>query len=97
MTSVLPKKIQRQLDKLAALEAGGVDNWEWYDEALKCWQEENEKEELAEEFLDEILSLICSDCKIEEPAGRGAGYGISHTEPLLDLIMRRVEKFKDGE
>lgn len=29
--------------KLAALEAGGVDNWEWYSESLKeFWEEEEE-------------------------------------------------------
>lgn len=29
--------------KLAALENGGVDNWEWYSESLKeLWEEENQ-------------------------------------------------------
>lgn len=32
-------EIIERLDKLAALEAGGVDNWEWYDEAMS---QENE-------------------------------------------------------
>lgn len=26
-------------EKLAALEAGGVDNWEWYHESIKDWLE----------------------------------------------------------
>ena len=30
--------VQKQLDKLQALEAGGVDNWEWYDESLDSWR-----------------------------------------------------------
>lgn len=33
--------LQRDSQKLAALEAGGVDNWEWYSESLKeFWEEE---------------------------------------------------------
>ena len=30
------KEVQGRLDKLAALEAGGVDNWEWYDLSLEA-------------------------------------------------------------
>lgn len=79
---------------LDALEAGGVDNWEWYDESLKSWREENEKEELAEHFLEELLEIICTDCRIEQPSGTGAGYGISETQPALDFILHNIEKFR---
>ena len=30
--------------KLEALEAGGVDNWEWYDESLKEFREEEDED-----------------------------------------------------
>lgn len=33
-------EIEKALDKLYALEMGGVDNWEWYDEALSDWHEQ---------------------------------------------------------
>jgi hypothetical protein len=33
--------IIEQLDKLAALEAAGVDNWEWYGEALSSMNDED--------------------------------------------------------
>jgi len=34
--------LQKDSRKLAALEAGGVDNWEWYGESLKdFWAEED--------------------------------------------------------
>lgn len=32
-------EINKRLDKLQALENGGVDNWEWYCEALSAWGE----------------------------------------------------------
>lgn len=31
----LSKEVQARLNKLNALEAGGVDNWEWYEQSLE--------------------------------------------------------------
>lgn len=90
----LTEKDKRRLAKLDALEAGGVDNWEWYDESLKDWFAENEKIEKAECFLDTILEIICSECEISEPAGSGCGYSINNTKPVLNFILESVEKFK---
>lgn len=41
------KEVQRQLDKLQALENGGVDNWEWYDQSLEDagWFDEEDEED----------------------------------------------------
>lgn len=36
------KEMQRRLRKLDALEAGGVDNWEWYEASLEKMEEEEE-------------------------------------------------------
>lgn len=33
------KDLQESSDKLAALEDAGVDNWEWYDEAMKSYRD----------------------------------------------------------
>jgi hypothetical protein len=33
------RDMQRRLEKLAALEDGGVDNWEWYDAAMVVYHE----------------------------------------------------------
>lgn len=90
----LTEKDKRRLAKLDALEAGGVDNWEWYGESLKDWFAENEKIEQAEKFIDNLLEVICTECSIDEPAGRGCGYGVSKTKPLFDFIINNVEKFK---
>lgn len=41
------KENRRKLEKLAALENAGVDNWEWYDaleEVHEQWDEEDEEE-----------------------------------------------------
>lgn len=93
----LPENIQRRLAKLDALEAGGVDNWEWYGEALKDWRAENEKMEIAESFLDELIEILCCDCRIEQPAGAGAGYSITDTKPALNFILKQVARFESQE
>lgn len=39
------KELTRARQKLSALMAGGVDNWEWYGEALEeFWAEEEDEE-----------------------------------------------------
>ena len=40
------KDLQRAKAKLDALEAGGVDNWEWYSESHKDFRKETELEKL---------------------------------------------------
>lgn len=70
------KELERAAAKLRALEAGGVDNWEWYGESLKEWFKENELEELVESYADSILELCSSEGDVEYPAGRECGHNI---------------------
>lgn len=53
-------KLLRNSAKLAALENGGVDNWEWYSHSLNdnnYWEEFDEKsdEELTKDYKDVII------------------------------------------
>lgn len=70
------KELERAYDKLSALEAGGVDNWEWYDESLKAWRKENELEELIETCTNDILEVCSLEGNVEYPAGFEAGHSI---------------------
>lgn len=49
-TVTLTKKeyweLRRSAFKLDCLEAGGVDNWDWYDESLKDYYAAVEKDEI---------------------------------------------------
>jgi hypothetical protein len=38
------KELLRDSRMLSALHNGGVDNWEWYDESLKSFWDEEEEE-----------------------------------------------------
>jgi len=81
--------------KLAALEAGGVDNWEWYSESLKEYWAENEKDEIIEDTVTEICEALCES--IEEPAGVGCGYGVTEkgTEELSIILTNFLKKIKE--
>ena len=39
------KEVQQRLDKLTALEGSGVDNWEWYDDAIATLVDDEEDED----------------------------------------------------
>ena len=75
-------KIQRSLSKLDALEAGGVDSWEWYDDSLKDWFKENEIDYELEEFVEYVRDLLV-DAEVDQPAGTGCGYSITINEESL--------------
>jgi hypothetical protein len=87
------KEIERKLAKLAALEAGGVDNWDFYDESLKEYRATIEREELAEKLVSDILDTLSEG--IHEPAGRGCGFGFSESaaDDVLAIIMEQVKEF----
>jgi hypothetical protein len=74
--------------KLNCLERGGVDNWEWYGESLNEYREMKERKEKINETLDELLSILSGG--IEEPAGRGCGYGVREEtqEELKDFLLK---------
>lgn len=42
----------RASNKLSCLEAGGVDNWTWYDEALSDYDSDLDDDILTEDYKD---------------------------------------------
>lgn len=71
--------------KLNALEAGGVDNWEGYDEALKSYTREVEERIQIEDLYYDIEREISEG--LEEPAGHGSGLGIQAEASRSALII----------
>ncbi len=86
------KKLLRQARKLEALEAGGVDNWDWYDESLKGVRKEDALEELIEDSY-ELLNECLAEAEVDEPAGRGCGYSVTLDEKSFLLVFNKI---KDG-
>ena len=85
------KEIQRKLDKLEALEAGGVNNWEFYNYALKEWNDANHKDKCIDQAIENINDLL-TYAEVEEPAGHGAGYSINLDEDVLVKILNSLIK-----
>ena len=91
------KELERAEAKLSALEAGGVDNWEWYGESLKPYHEENELEESRSDLINE-LAQIFGECAYE-PSERGAGIAFDdgHFDAAMKLLVSRDVQFKAEE
>lgn len=60
--------------KMLALEAGGVDNWEFYGESLNGYFDRKKKAEKISMAIDEVVEALCEG--VEEPAGHGCGFGV---------------------
>jgi len=91
------KELERSEAKLNALEAGGVDNWEWYGDALAPLQKQEEIDDEISHSVEDILATVCE--KVDEPAGHGCGYGVSddcHDE-IVVLITQLIKKIGEIE
>ena len=85
------KEIQRKLAKLEALENGGVDNWDFYDDSLAEWRKENQVDKCIDEAIEGINDLLV-EAKIEEPAGPHCGYAIQIDEAAISELLSKLLK-----
>lgn len=83
--------LERAQAKLQALEAGGVDNWEWYGESLKEFRKEEQTDELIENYVDSILTVCSEEGDVEYPAGRecGANILLRDAEDAVSSLLRK--------
>lgn len=70
------KRLTLAHEKLVALENHGVDNWEYYDLALKDYRKQRAIEKCVEDTLENILQTIAEDATVEYPSCREAGPAI---------------------
>jgi hypothetical protein len=95
------KRIQELLNaerKLNALEAGGVDNWEWYDESLESIRKEDKLEDVVDMYVQNILELAAI-AEVSAEDSRNGLYIVNidedETRSILETFLReykRVEK-----
>jgi len=83
------REIERRLAKLEALEAGGVDNWEFYDKSLEEWNKETLVEDCIDDAIEAIQELLAT-AEVDEPAGKGAGFSISFDETEMYNILKKL-------
>ena len=72
------KEMLKDVSKLRALEAGGVDSWQFYDEALKELRKEEELEDLIYDYVEKVLDY-------EYPAGIHRGRHFIFTSLVEDI------------
>ena len=85
------KGLEKQVRKLQALEAGGVDNWEWYDESMEPIRKEEQEKELYENVLEEVCTILCESAY--EPSERGAGYTftVEAQDEALEVLIKHLK------
>ena len=83
------KELEDMEAKLDALEAGGVDNWEWYDSSMEDYNKEKEQEEKIEELFENIEQILCEGSY--EPSERGAG--IAFNEDAIDEAKEMLKSY----
>lgn len=86
------QQLERSQRILDALEAGGVDNWEWYSESLKDFRKEEELENIIQDYVNEILEVCSEEGDVEYPAGRGCGHSILLGD-AKDGVYSLLQKF----
>lgn len=88
------RELERAESKLAALEAGGVDNWEWYGEALKDFNQDVLVEEYIEDFIEELNgNVLVESIDVEYPAGMDAGHSVTLTEDGEEVVHVMLQRF----
>lgn len=94
LTEARIKELLKAERKLNALEAGGVDNWEWYSESLAEIYKEDEIEAIVREFVEHDLhdNYLVEDTEVDFPAGRDAGPSINLTRDGIESMVQHLLK-----
>jgi len=85
------KRLLDSYSKLSCLESGGVDNWDGYDDSMSEYLREKEVEDEFSDAWENAMAEL-SNC-IEEPAGRGCGYGIMDDGRHMDNAIKYIKSF----
>jgi len=89
------KELERAEAKLQALDAGGVDNWEWYSQSLEEYHKANELEERLENLITDLAEIF-GECAYE-PSERGAGIAFNDEafNSALSFVTTNKVTFSD--
>ncbi len=83
--------------KLNALEAGGVDNWDFYDDSLKEWHEENKIEDAKIVLINDIQEVIAESMVTCEDSRNGVYIVETSEDQLMVCINGFLESIKEDE
>ena len=88
------KQLEKAEAKLNALENGGVDNWNFYGEAMREYNEREEREEKLDALMVDIEEAMLEG--VFEPSERGAGFSATEDaiENTKDIILKFVNEQK---
>lgn len=77
------RELKDAQEKLELLEAAGVDNWEFYGNALEDFTPSTELYRDAQDLLQELTE----GARVDYPAGRDAGHQIIFSESAIEKVV----------
>lgn len=95
MIKIEQKILEELLDKeakLNALENGGVDNWEFYNEAIRDYENYKIKQEKEVELINNLLSDLSQ--MVSMPSEPQAGYGFEDID-ASQVVKDFIKKIRD--
>ena len=89
------RALERAESKLNALEAGGVDNWDNYDDSLEEYRAENELEERREELIGDLEEVFGTGAYEPSERGGGIAFTVDAEKDAMEVLKRFGVFFKD--
>lgn len=96
MPELSQKEYRSLLDKAAkldALEAGGVDNWQYYDISMEPLRKERELNDATLDLVEGLLETISLEATVEYPAGRECGHSILISSSTEEWVYTKIREF----
>ena len=87
-------RLREAAETLQALEDGGVDNWDGYDDSLSVLRKERDLKGRIEEATSNLLYVLSGH--IYAPAGHEASYSICGDEPY-EIVLKFIKEVKEIE
>ena len=89
------KELERIESKMGYLEAGGVDDWEFYDESLKEYSRTIERDEIIESAVDDLACTFGEGAY--EPSERGAGiaFTVECERAAIEILKDLIKKLEE--
>ena len=88
------QQLEQAESKLNALEIGGVDNWEWYGEAMEELEKANQAEQDITDLFDDIETVLCGGAYEVSERGAGVAFNEDVVDEAKELLKTYLKSLK---
>tara|TARA_R110000751_G_scaffold8874_3_gene34420 strand:+ start:5907 stop:6197 length:291 start_codon:yes stop_codon:yes gene_type:complete len=88
------QELEQSEAKLNALEIGGVDNWEWYGEAMQEYEKTLQAEQDIEDLFCDIETVLCEGSYEVSERGAGVAFNDDAVDKAKELLKTYLKELK---